>query len=66
MNEEEINKKCLDIQDLKQLIDVLQHYYEKYGNIPVFMNANDEDFDIHAVLWGTYEDGESFISLINW
>lgn len=70
MNPMEMQKKCLEIENLDDLIFVLQYYREKYGNISVHMDmsvSKDEGvYDIDAVLYSTDEDGKESIDLISW
>ena len=66
------NKKdiYLNIKNINDLVLVLQDHLEHYGNIPVYINIsagdNEGTFDVDAVLYGTDEDGNKFVSLIAW
>jgi hypothetical protein len=68
--EMEFQDKCLEIENLDDLIFVLQGHREHYGNIPVHIDLSagqDEGvYDIEAVLYSTDEDGKESIELIIW
>jgi len=70
MNPMEFQKKCLEIENLDDLIFVLQEHRKHYGNISVHMDmsvSKDEGvYDIDAVLYSTDEDGKQSIDLISW
>jgi len=59
-----------DIKDVDGLITALQYQRSKYGNLPVDMcmscRKDEGDYAIDAVLYGTDEDKNEFISLISW
>jgi hypothetical protein len=62
--------KCLEIENLDNLIFVLQDYRECYGNMPVYIqldgNQTEGCYDIDAVLYTTDENGKKSIDLIVW
>lgn len=66
----EFQDKCLEIENLDDLILVLQDHREHYGNIPVHIDLSvgqsEGTYDIDAVLYSTDEDGEESIDLIVW
>lgn len=56
--------------DLKTILDTLEFYYEKYGNLPInidlSMGKPEGIYNIESICYSTDEVGNKSISLIVW
>jgi hypothetical protein len=55
--------KQIDIETLRELMDVLEYLYNKHGDLPVYMDIEESYIKINAVTYTTDEDKKQCIAL---
>jgi hypothetical protein len=55
--------KQINIETLKELMDVLEYLYSKHGDLPVYMDIEGSFIKINAVTYTTDEDKKQYIVL---
>lgn len=58
--------KQINIKKLNDLIKILSYLYKKYGNLPVYMNIDEENVIIHAVTFTTDVNDAKYITITSY